>query len=60
MTLVADVEHEPIARRVEYVVNGRDELDGAEARGQVPTGLRNIGQDGIAQLAGELLDLLLR
>ena len=40
VALVADVEDEAVARRVEDVVERGDQLDGAEARGEVAAGAR--------------------
>ncbi len=41
IALVADVEDEAVARRVEDVVERGDQLDGAEARREVAAGLRD-------------------
>ena len=51
VALVTDVEHEAVVGRIEDVVDRRDELDGAEARRQVATGLRDVLEDLGTQLA---------
>jgi hypothetical protein len=58
VALVTDVEDEPVARRVEHVVQRGDELHGAEARGQVAARARDALDDRLTQLAGHLRDLL--
>ena len=50
VALVADVEHQLVARRVEDGVDRGDQLDGAEARGQVPARARDVLDDLLAQL----------
>jgi len=60
VTLVADVEHEAVARRVEHVVDRGQELDGAEARGQMSAGARNALDDFVADFSGDLFRLLFR
>ena len=52
--LVADVPHDPVARRVERVMERDRELDRAEIRRQVSSRLRDRGQHERAQLAREL------
>ena len=56
--LMADVPDQPIARRVEDVVDRGGELDHAEARAEVTAGHRD-GIDGLlTQLVGDLANLL--
>jgi hypothetical protein len=58
IALVTDVEDQAIPRRVEDIVNRGQQLDGAQARREVAAGLRHGPHDLLAQLAGDLLDLL--
>jgi hypothetical protein len=53
-----DVPDQQIARRVEEIVQGDGQLDGAEVRGEVATGLRDRADDLVAQFVGELRQLL--
>ena len=55
--LVADVPDDAVVRRVEDVVQGDRQLDGAEVRRQVAAGLRHALHHELAQLGGELLQL---
>ena len=54
VSLVTDVEHQPIPGRVERVVDAGDELDGAEARCQVAARLRHALDDLGADLVRHL------
>ena len=58
--LVADVPDQQVARRVEQVVQGDRQLDRAQVRGEVAAGLRDAAHDLLAQLVGELGELLAR
>ena len=56
--LVADIPDQPIARGVEDVMQGRRQLDHAEAGAEMSAGHRD-GVDGLlTQLVGDLPDLL--
>ncbi|GAA0007618.1 hypothetical protein BRDID11002_76240 [Bradyrhizobium diazoefficiens] len=56
--LVADVPDQPVARRVEDVMDRGGELDHAETRAEVTAGYRD-GIDGLLpQLVGDLANLL--
>ena len=58
--LVADVPDQPVARRVEHVMQGDGQLDHAEAGAQVAARHRD-GVDGLlAQLVGDLAQVGLR
>ena len=56
--LVPDVPDQEVARGVEEVVQGDRQLDRAEVRGEVAAGLRDRADDLVAQLVGELRQLL--
>ena len=55
--LVADVEHEAVARRVEYVMQCNGQLDRAEVGAQMAAGLGDALQHIGAKLVGQLLQL---
>ncbi len=55
-----NVENQSILRRIEDVVNRRDQFDGAKAGREMTTGLRNPCENLIANLACNLLDLIPR
>ena len=55
--LVAGVPHDLVARRVEHAVEGDRDLYDAERRAQMAAGLRNRGDDRLADLGGEPREL---
>ena len=55
--LVADVPDQPVARGVEHVMNGRSQLDHAEAGAEMPAGNGNRVDGFLAQLVCDLTDL---
>ena len=57
VALVADVEDEAVARRVEDVVHGDGQLDHAEVRPDVTAGLRDAGDEALANLFGQSFQL---
>ena len=57
--LVAGVPHDLVARRLEQAMERNRDLDHAEARAEVAAGLRDGGDDRLADLGGELLQLAL-
>ena len=57
--LVADVPDEPVARRVEHVVQRDGQLDHAEPGAEVAAGDRDGRNRLLAQLVGELAQLVL-
>jgi hypothetical protein len=57
--LMADVPDQPVARRVEHVVQRNGQLDHAEPGAQVPAGDGNGRNRLLAQLVGELAQLIL-
>ena len=58
--LVPGVPDDPICRRVQQAVQGDRDLDDAEARAEVATGLGDGRDDRVADLPRECLELLLR
>src|SRR6185369_3169788 len=52
--LVAHVPDQPVTRRLEDVVQGDGELDGAEARGEVSASRGDAADEVLAQLLAEL------
>ena len=58
VALVADVPDQPVLRRVEDVVQRDGQFDGAEVGRQVAAGLRHRFDQEVAQLAGQLRQLL--
>ena len=56
--LVPGVPEDGVARRVEHPVQGQGELDGTEVRPQVPAVLGHGGDDEVADLARQLLELV--
>ena len=60
IALVPHVEDESIGRRIEYVVNRSEQLDGTEARREVATRLRDVLEDLLAEFARNLLEILAR
>ena len=58
--LVADVPDQPVARRVEDVVQRDRQLDHAEAGAEMPAGHRDRVDRLRAQLVGDLPQVLLR
>ncbi len=58
--LVADVPDDAVSRGVEHVVQGRGQLDHAQARAQVSAGDRHRVDGGGAQLVGGLAQLAFR
>ena len=57
IALVAHVPDQPVGRRVEDVVQGDGEFDGAQVGRQVPAGPAHAVQQIGAQLLGQLLEL---
>src|SRR6185312_14392170 len=57
--LMADIPDQFVARRVEHIMQRYGQLDHTEPRAEVPTGGRNGGNRLLAQLVGELRQLLL-
>ncbi len=55
--LVAGVPDDPVARRFEQSVEGDGQLDHAERRPEVPTGVRHRAHDGVADLDCQLREL---
>src|SRR5690606_4218935 len=58
IALVTRVEHDRVARRVEDAVHRDRQLDHAEVRPQVATGLRHLAHEELADLPRELSELL--
>src|SRR5215475_4030931 len=58
VSLVSDVPHQPITRRVEDIVQSDRELDRPEIRRQVSAGAADRGDDEVTQLARELRQLV--
>jgi hypothetical protein len=58
IALVAYIENQAILGRVEYIMDGRNQLDGSETRGQMATGLGNLIQDFGTDFPRHLLDLI--
>jgi hypothetical protein len=56
--LVADVPDQPVARRVEHVVQRHGELDHAQPGAEMAAGDRNGRDRLLAQLVGELAQLV--
>jgi hypothetical protein len=52
VSLVADVPDEPVVRRVEHVMQGHRQLDGAQTRRKVPAHLAHGLHEELAQLVG--------
>ncbi len=59
IALVAHVEHQPVIRRVEHIVDRRRQLDNAKARPQMPARHRNRVDHFRPQFIGELAQLAL-
>ncbi len=57
VALVADVEDEAVARRVEDVVHGDGQLDDAEVRPDVTAGLGDAGDEALANFFGQSFQL---
>ena len=55
IALVAHIENQSILGRIEDVVDGGDEFDGAETRSQVPAGLGDALENLAANFVGHLL-----
>ena len=55
--LVAHIPDQPVAGRVEHVVQGQGQFDHAQAGRQMTAGAGHGGDDGLAQFAGELFHL---
>jgi hypothetical protein len=55
--LVTSVEDDTVDRRVHHAMKGNRELDNAEARPEVSAGNGGGGDDGSAQLLGNLVEL---
>ncbi len=60
IALMSDVQNQAVMRRVEDVVERRDQLDGAEAGGEMSASTRDAREDLIANLIGDLLDVSAR
>ena len=58
--LVAGVEDDPVVRRVEDPVDGDGQLDHAEVGAEVAAVPGDLGDQEVADLAGELVELLRR
>ena len=58
IALVADVPDQPVARRVEDIMDRGGQLDHAEPRAEMPAGGADRGDRLGAQLVGELAQLL--
>ena len=57
IALVTHIEHKPVARCIEYTVDGHRQLDRAEVGRQMPARLRNIFQQKFTQLCTKKLRL---
>ena len=57
--LVADVPHQLVAGRVEHIMDGDRQLDHAEPGAEVPAGHRHGRDRLLAELVGELRELIL-
>ena len=55
--LMAYVPHQPVVRRLEYVMKRNRKLDGTQVGRQVPTSTRDGLQDELAQLVSQLFEL---
>ena len=60
IALVADVPHQAVIRRIEYIMECNGQLDRAEVRGQVAAGLRHAIENETAQLFGQRSELVAR
>ncbi len=58
--LVTDVPHQPVARRLEDVVQCDRELDGAEARGEMSAARGDALDQVVAQLGADFAELAFR
>ena len=58
ITLVADVEDQPVVRRVEDLVDGDGQFDDAEAGAQMSAGARYRIDHLVAQFGGQLRQVL--
>ena len=58
--LVAGVPEDGVDGGVEHAVQGQRQLDGAEVGAEVAAGLGDGGDDEVADLAGQLLEVLVR
>ena len=58
VALMTNVEDQSVRRRIEYVVNRRDQLDGPETGSQMPAGLRNPREDLLPNIFRDLLNLI--
>ena len=59
VALVAHVPDDLVLGTLQHAVQGDGEVDGAQARGEVPAGLAHAGEDGLADLVGEQRQLSL-
>src|SRR3546814_2878332 len=59
IALMADIPDQPVAGRLENVMEGYGELDHAQARPQMPARHRDGRDRFLAQLVGELAQLVL-
>ena len=57
VALVAHVLHQAVFGRVEHVVQRQGQLHRAEVGAEVPAGARDVLQDALAQLDGQLFEL---
>ena len=57
--LMAGVPHDPVARRLEQAVQGDGQLDDTERTAEMAAGVGDGADDLLADLAGELLELVL-
>ena len=53
VALMADIEDEAVARGIEDVVHGEGQLDHAKVRPDVTAGLRDAGDEALADLFGQ-------
>jgi hypothetical protein len=58
--LVAGVPQDGVGRRLEHAVHCERELDGAEVRAEVAAGVRHRRDDEVADLAGEIVQFVVR